>query len=188
MYEWLSSPPEPVSWPGHPGNASLQVDDPLGGYTVAVANVIAVTGDTRRLTHVSAGLLAAVLVGSATVVAALTVRGQPLDIGSVALLVPVILCWLGAATLVLLSEGPMSRALAELRLVTGAPVDPGAPWSPVAVRPLADSKVTWAYVVPLIAAAARQHARVRLALFATVVTTAAFLLWVSLSLAAVTLS
>jgi hypothetical protein len=150
---------------------------------MAVANVIALTGDTRRLTHVSAGLLAAVLVGSATVAAALTVRGRPLDMGSVALLAPVIVCWLAAAAMVLLSEGPMSRALAELRLVTGAPVDPSAPWPSLAVRPLADSKVTWAYVVPLIGAAARQHARSRLALFAAAVTAAAFLLWVTLSLA-----
>jgi len=188
MHEWLSSPPEPVSWPGHAGGAPVQAGDPPGGQTTAVANVIAVTGDTRRLTHVSASLLAAVLVGSATVTAALTMRGQPLDLGSVALLVPVIACWLGSAALVLLSEGPMSRALAELRLVTGAPVDPSVPWLPLGVRPLADSKVTWAYVVPLIAAAARQHARSRLALMAAVATTAAFLLWMSLSLVAVTLA
>jgi hypothetical protein len=164
------------------------MNDPAPGRTAAVADVIAVTGDTRRLTHVSAGLLAAVLVGSATVAAALAVRRQPLEIGSVALLVPVILCWLGAAVLVLLSERPMSRALAGLRLATGAPVDPSAPWSPLGVRPLDDSEVTWAYVVPLIAAAARQHARSRLALSAAVVTTAVFLLWMLLSLAAVTLA
>jgi hypothetical protein len=48
--------------------------------------------------------------------------------------------------------------------------------------------VTWDFVVPLIAATRRQHARARLALSAAVLTTAAFLLWMMLSLAVAALT
>jgi hypothetical protein len=92
------------------------------------------------------------------------------------------------AALVLLAEGPVTSAFAELRLKTGAPVDPSAPWSPLGVRPLSDAETTWGFVVPLIAAATRQHARTRLAFGGAVVTTTAFLLWMALSLAAASLT
>lgn len=153
-----------------------------------MADVISVTGDTRRLTHLSAGLLAAVLVGAATVASALLGRGHLLALGAVGLLTPVILSWLVTAVLVLLAERPMTNAFGRLRWATGAPVDPSVPWTPIGVRPLADSEVTWGHVVPLIAAATRQHARARLALSAAVITTAVFLLWMALSLAAATLA
>ena len=55
------------------------------------------------------------------------------------------------------------------------------------MRPLGDAEVSWGHVVPLIGAAVRQHARARLALGAAVVTAAAFALWMTVSLAAVTL-
>lgn len=152
-----------------------------------MTKLICLTGDTRRLTFLATGLLAAVLVGAATVAAALVSRGQVLTLGSAGLLVPVILSWLVTAALVLLAEGPVTSALGELRLKTGAPVDPAAPWSPLGVRPLADSEVTWGYVVPLIAAATLRHTRTLLAVYAAVVTTAVFLLWMVLSLVAATL-
>jgi hypothetical protein len=82
----------------------------------------------------------------------------------------------------------MTGAFAQLRRATGAPVDPAAPWRPLGVRPLADSAVTFGHVVPLIAAATRQHARARLAFCAAVITTAVFLLWMVLSLATATLA
>lgn len=188
MREWLSSSSESGAWPGTPGNDRALVGNRSCDHTPDVADVIAVTGDTRRLIHLSTGLLAAVLVGAATVAAALLSRGQTLTLGSVGLLIPVILSWLVTAVLVLLAEGPVTSALAELRLKTGAPVDPSAPWSPLGVRPLTDSEVTWGYVVPLIAAATHQHARTRLALGAAVITTAVFLFWMAFSLAAATLA
>ncbi|HEY1823156.1 MAG TPA: hypothetical protein VGG83_24790 [Trebonia sp.] len=111
------------------------------------------------------------------------VRGQPLALGSLGLLLPVIASWLVAAALVLFSERPVTSAYAELRRATGAPVSPFAPWAPLGVQPLADSEVTWNYVVPLIAATRRQHDRARFALFVAALTTAAFLFWMVLSLA-----
>ena len=60
MREWLSFPPEPAAWPEAPGRSRVLADDRERDLTVAVADVISATGDTRRLTCLSAGLLACV--------------------------------------------------------------------------------------------------------------------------------
>ena len=193
MDEWLSSPLVPASslapgpWPAAAERAAELGGDLGCSCTVAVAEVIAVIGGTRRLTQVAAGLLAAVLVGAATLGAALTSRGQVLAVGSVALLLPVAVSWLVTAALVLRSEGPVTRALGGLRHVSGAPVDPAAPWSAASLLPFT-AEVDWTCLVSLIAAATHRHARARAALGGAVVTAAAFLAWMSLSLAAVTLA
>lgn len=181
MHEYLSNQAEPRAWPTQLGPGRVLAAAPVGD-GAAVAEVIAITGDTRRLTHVSGGLLAGVLVGAATVVAALLVRGQLLALGTVGLLVPVIVSWLVTATLVLLSERPVVSSFSALRWATGARLEPAAPWVPLGVQPLTDSQVTWDYVVPLIAATRRQHERTRRALSAAILTTALFLGWLVLSL------
>jgi hypothetical protein len=186
MYEHLSSA-QPVTWPQTRVREEAAGDD-LGDQAGAVAGVIAVAGDTRRLSIISAGLLAAVLIGAATVTATMAGRDKALAIGAVALLTPVIVSWLASGLFLLLSEGPVTGALGELRRVTGAPVDPSAPWRPLGLDSLTDPEVTWDYIVPLIGAATRRHARARFTLAAALVTTAAFLLWMALSLAAVTLT
>lgn len=187
MHEYLSNLAETRTWPVPPGQEHVLAGAPAPD-RAAVAEIIAITGDTRRLTHISGGLLGAVLAGAGTVAAALLVRGQLLDLGTVGLLFPVIVSWLVTAALVLSSEGPVTSAFAELRRATGAPVDPAAPWAPLGVRPLADSEVTWDYIVPLIAATRRRHERTRRALSAAVLTTSAFLAWmvIALMLAALT--
>jgi hypothetical protein len=191
MHEYLSSPAQPAIWPVLPALNSplgpVPAADPAAARTADITRLISVAGDTRRLGFASAGLLAAVLVGTAAVGSALAARGHVLAVGSVAILLPVAVSWLVTAVLVLTAEHPLTAALGELRHATGASVDPSAPWAPVGVRPLADAEVTWGHVVPLIGAANRQHARARLALGAAVFTTAAFALWMTVSLAAVTL-
>jgi hypothetical protein len=194
MDEWLYSPPAAGPWtPAAERTVPLGDDLSRGlggdlacGCGAAVADVIAVIGDTRRLTQVAAGLLAAVLVGAATLGAALVGRGHVLAVGSVALLLPVAVSWLVTAALVLSSEVPVTRALGQLRQVSGAPLDLAAPWTPVGLRPLTDTEGNWGYVVSLIAAATHRHARARIALGGAVVTTAVFLAWMSLALVAVT--
>jgi hypothetical protein len=173
--------------PLNPPLGPVQAADPAAARTADILKLISVAGDTRRLGFASTGLLAAVLVGTAAVGSALAVGGHVLAVGSVAVLLPVAVSWLVTAVLVLAAERPLTGALGELRLATGASVDPSAPWAPVGVRPLADAEVSWGHVVPLVGAAARQHARARLALGAAVFTAAAFALWMTVSLAAVTL-
>jgi hypothetical protein len=186
MHEYLSAPAEPRSWPEIPRQGAAATD-PVAERTADIAELVSVAGDTRRLGYTAAGLLAAVLVGTAAVGSALAVRGHALALGSVVILLPVLVCWLVTALLLLLSESPLSTTWGELRHVTGAAVDPSAPWSPVGVDQLADSEVTWGLVVPLIGAAVRRHARARVALSAALLTTVGFLLWMALSLAAITL-
>ena len=196
MHEYLSSPAQPATWPARPPLGSplgsplgpAPTADPAAARTADIVELVSVAGDTRRLGFAAAGLLAAVLVGTAAVGSALAARGHVLALGSVAILLPVAVSWLVTAVLVLTAEHPLTGALAELRRATGAAVDPSAPWAPVGVRPLADAEVTWGHVVPLIGAATRQHARARLALGAAVLTTAAFALWMTVSLAAVALA
>ena len=187
MDECLSSS-WPVTWPQNQLGDRAFGDDRACERLAALAGVVAVAGDTRRLTHICAGLLAAVLIGAAAVTSALAVSGRPPGIGAAGLLIPVVLGWLVAAFLLAASESPMSRALGELRWTTGAPVDPAAPWAPLGAYPPADAEITWAYVVALIAAATCRHARARFALAAAVVATGLFLLWMALSLAVVTLA
>ena len=182
------SPSWPVTWPRTQLTDSALATDLACDHLSALSGVVTVTGYTRRLTHIGAGLLGAVLVGAATVTSALAVRGQPLTIGASGLLLPVVLSWLTAAVLLAVSESPVSRALGELRWMTGAPVDPSAPWSPLATCPPPNAEITWDYMMALIAAATRQHARARLALSASIVTAAAFLLWTAVSLVAVTVA
>ena len=107
MYERLSSPAEPLTWPEPPERGSGDPGLSTAGRVAAIAEVIAVAGDTRRLSYVCAGLLAAVLVGIATVGSALAISGRALALGSVVLLLPVLASWLATALLVLLSEGPV---------------------------------------------------------------------------------
>jgi hypothetical protein len=185
MHEYLFPQAVTSTWP-EPAQGPL-ADAQALDHSAAIADVIAVTGDTRRLSHICAGLLAAVLVGAATMGAALLVRGHPLALGSLGLLVPVLVSWLVGAALVLHSEGPVTSAFAELRRATGAAVNPYVPWVPIGVEP-PDAEVAWDYVVRLIAAARRQHERARIALFVAVLTTAAFLLWMVLSLAVAALA
>jgi hypothetical protein len=181
MYEYPSGQAGAVTWPAPPGQERIVAGNSAFDRT-AVAEVIAITGDTRRLTHISGGLLGVVLAGAATVGAALLVRGQLPALGTLGLLIPVVMSWLVTAALVLNSEGPVASAFAELRRATGAPIDPSAPWVPIGVHPLADAEVTWDYIVPLIAATRRQRERACRALSAAILTTAAFLLWLVLSL------
>lgn len=186
MQEQRFSPPLPGVWPGLPDQDRRLAD--IYGCPAAIADVVSVIGDTRRLILISGGLLAADLIGTGSVVSALLNRGHVLALAFLLLLVPVLLGWLVTAVVVLLAERPVAGALGGLRRATGAPIDLSAPWLPLGVRPLAPSDLDWGHVVPLIAAANCQHARARFALSASILTTAAFILWMSITLAAAMLT
>jgi hypothetical protein len=184
MHEHLAAA-EPGPWPGPRQADRTPVDGLAWNYPAAISEITSAIGDTRWLTLISGGLLAADIAGAAAMVAELLGRRDAVAVGSVGLLVPVILSWLVAAVLLLLAERPVAGALGELRRATGAQVDPSAKWAPVGVLPLPASDVEWSHVVPLIAAVAIRHARAGLALSSAIVTTAGLLLWMVLSLAIV---
>jgi hypothetical protein len=174
-------------WPGTPRRDQHLASNQANDCATATANVISVIGDTRRLVLISGGLLAGDLVGAGSVSSALLTRGHVVALVSVSLLLPVALSWLVTAVVVILAERPVAGGLGELRRATGAPVDLSAPWVPLGVRPLAALDLDWSHFARLIAAADRQHSRARRALSASVLTTAAFFLWMTVALAAATL-
>ena len=179
---------EPASRGPPPGAASgltgLMREPPAlaAGPRPCISDITTVISGTRHLALLAAALLAADIAGASAATAALLGRRGAVAAGSVGLLVPVLLSWLVAGSLLLLAERPVAGALGELRRETGARVDPAAPWRPAGVRPMPASELQWSHVVPLIAAATVQHARARLALGAAIVTTAGLLLWLVLSL------
>ena len=187
MHGQRISAPKPAVWPGTSRRDQHLADERAYGCPTAIANVISVIGGTRRLILISSGMLVGDLVGAGSVASALLTRGYVLALVSVSLLLPVALSWLVAATVVLLAERPIAGALGELRRATGAPVDLSAPWAPLGVRQPPASDLDWSHFARLVAAADRQHTRARLALSASVVTTAAFFLWMSVALAATAL-
>jgi hypothetical protein len=176
---------EPSSWPGLPREDRTPADGLAWSCPATISEITSAIGDTRWLTLISGGLLAADLAGAAATVAELLGRRGAVAVGSVGLLVPVILGWLATAVLLLLAERPVAGELGELRRAIGARVDPSAWWAPLGVLPLPASELEWSHVVPLIAAVTIRHARARFALSAAIVTTAAFFLWMVLSLAIV---
>lgn len=183
MYEYLSSAPEPSPWwPGEP-RESAPADGQAWSDPAAISEITSAAASTRSLVLVSGGLLAVDIGGAAASVAELLTHRDAIALGSVGLLVPVLLCWLVAAALVVRAESPVADALSGLRWATGARVDPSAPWLPLGTRPDPDSEPEWAQVESVIVAAVVRHARARLALSAAVVTSAGFLLWMALSLA-----
>jgi hypothetical protein len=185
MHEQLVSPSEPSAWPGTPHRGRGPAGEQVCSCPAAITEVISAIGDTRRLLLISGGLLAGDLVGIGSVVSALLGRGHAPSLASLCLLLPVAASWLVTGAVMLLAEQPVAGALGELRRATGAPVDLSAPWTPLGVRPPAGSALDWRQVVPLIAAANCQHTRARLAFSASVITTAAFFLWMPIALAAV---
>lgn len=183
MHEQFVSPAQAGAWPEAPRPDRYLAGDQPYDCPAAITDVISVLGDTRRLILISGALLAGDAVGTGSVVSALLGRGHDLVSASLFLLLPVLLIWLVTATAVLLAERPVAGALGELRRATGGPVDLSAPWAPLGVRPLADSELKPSHVTLLVAAANCQHTRARFALSASVLTTAAFFVWMSISLA-----
>lgn len=186
MSEQLISASGPDLWPGFPwGNNKNNepVDAQEHDCAAAVTQITSLMGDTRRLILVAGGLLTADIAGMAVAVSALLGHGAGVGLSSVGLLAPVMVSWLAAAALMILAEQPVAAALGELRCVTGAPVDPSAPWRPLGVRPMVGSDLAWNHIVPLIGAATLQHSRARLTLTWAIITTVGFMVWMTLSFA-----
>jgi hypothetical protein len=149
---------------------------------MAIAEITSAVAGTRWLFLTCGGLLAADVAVAAAAVAELLGRAAPVAVAAVGLLIPVGLCWLVAAVLLLWAQRPVADAVGELRWVTGAPVDLSERCPPLGTSPPPAPEEEWPHVVRLIGAVAVWHGRARLALGAAILTTAAFLAWAVLSL------
>jgi hypothetical protein len=149
---------------------------------VALAQLISLLSGTRRLILVTGALLAASVVGVAIVSSVLLGRGIGFSLGSVGLLLPVLLTWMASGVLLIQTESPVADVLGEVRRVTGAPVEPSAPWRSLGVRPMGEPDVEWD-PVQFIGIVNFQHSRARLALFWAVIATAGCLAWTVFMLA-----
>jgi hypothetical protein len=157
-------------------------DDQAGRAREIIAEMAWLLRDTRGSMLVGGGLLSAIAVGLGAEAASspAVLRPGAAGLASTALLGGVILCWIRAAALLLLSGRPMLGQLNDFRWRTGAPVDPRVRW--LSVPPLADSEAAWNWTrVNLLLAAARiRRERVHLADTWAFIATAAFAVWTAL--------
>jgi len=97
-----------------------------------LAEMTALIRDTRPYLVVSGAVAAAVLIGLATEAALVPVGGPgPGVVAAGGLYVVVALCLLRTLLLIVLAGLPLSQALSQQRVSSGAPLDPRAPWASV---------------------------------------------------------
>jgi hypothetical protein len=176
-------PRGPGTWPAPAASHVRPLDGESQDCAAAVAQITSVTSETRWITLVAGGLLAADLIAASVMMAAMFGRDHVYALATVGLLALVGLSWLRTSVLMVMAEWPVAAALGELRRVTGAPVDLSAPWVPFGVRPMEASEVDWHHALPLIGAATLRHTRARLALSWAVITTIGLCVWMFLPFA-----
>jgi hypothetical protein len=135
--------------------------------------------ETRGHMLACAGLLGAIAIGIAAETGAAAHARRPglTDVINIGLMCPLFLCWLVAAVLVAMAGRPVLNVLSETRWVTGAPLDPRAPWLTVPPPGTNPEAWTWVRAHLLVGAARMARYRIQLADTWTCVAAAAFLLW-----------
>jgi hypothetical protein len=176
MYEKLVAASGQETWPGRNGM-------PAEGQVATVTQITSLLSDTRCIVLASGALLTADIVGSAVVMSALLGRKEVAAVSTLGLLLLVMLSWMRTSALVVHAEWPVAVAFGELRRVTGAPVDPSAPWLPTGAQPAVGPDLGWEQAAPLIAAANLRHTRARHALLWAVITTIGLCVWIVISFA-----
>jgi hypothetical protein len=124
-------------------------------------------------------MLSAITIGIALEarLSARALRPDVLGVIDVGLLGGVLGCWLAAVFLLARAGRPVLNAVSELRWVTGAPLDPRAPWltlPPVGANP---AEWTWNRAHLLLGAARVARCRVRFADTWTYLAGGCFLVW-----------
>ncbi len=150
-----------------------------------LAEMAALIRDTRPSLVVSGSVAAAVLLGLATesVLRPLTGRG-PGAVAAIALFAVVALCLLRTLTLIVLAGLPLAQSLSQQRVVSGAPLDPRAPWASIPVPGTDPQAWTWARAHLLLSQARFRADRIQAATSWALVTAAMFLAWTSVVLLA----
>jgi hypothetical protein len=138
--------------------------------------------ETRGNMLACAGLLGAVAIGIAAEAgtSARMPRSLLADVINIGLMCPLFSCWLVAAVFLAMAGRPVLNALSEIRWVTGAPLDPRAPW--LTLPPLGAHPEGWTWIRAhlLLAAARLARHRMRLADTWTCIAAACFLVWIAI--------
>jgi hypothetical protein len=170
--------------PGGPGADGREAARQEGAPEL-LAEMAALIRDTRPSLVVSGSVAAAVLAGLAigSVVLPLTGRG-PGAVAALALFAAVALCLLRTLALIVLAGLPLAQSLSQLRVASGAPLDPRAPWASVPVPGTDPRSWTWARAHLLLSQARFRADRIQAATSWALVTAAVFLAWTSVVLLA----
>ena len=144
-----------------------------------IAELAVLLSNTRGSMILGGSVLSALTIGIALEAAfsPSVLRSGLAGMVAVSLLGCVILCWLRAASLVLLAGRPVLDQLNDHRWRTGAPLDPRVRW--LSTPSVADSEAAWSWarVNMMLGAARVRRERIELADTWTFITVACFLLW-----------
>jgi hypothetical protein len=152
-----------------------------------IAELAVLLSNTRGSMILGGSVLSALTIGIALEAAfsPSVLRSGLAGVVAVSLLGCVILCWLRAASLVLLAGRPVLDQLNDHRWRTGAPLDPRVRW--LSTPSIEDSEAAWSWarVNMMLGAARVRRERIELADTWTFITVACFLLWTAAVLAGV---
>ena len=144
-----------------------------------IAELAVLLSNTRGSMILGGSVLSALTIGIALEAAfsPSVLRSGLAGMVALSLLGCVILCWLRAASLVLLAGRPVLDQLNDHRWRTGAPLDPRVRW--LSTPSVADSEAAWSWarVNMMLGAARVRRERIELADTWTFITVACFLLW-----------
>jgi hypothetical protein len=161
--------------------ADHELHDHVAAHAV-IGEMARLLRETRGHMLACAGLLGAIAIGIAaeTGASARSPRHGLTDIINIGLMCPLFCCWLVAAVLVAIAGRPVLNALSEIRWVTGAPLDPRAPWLTVPPHGAHPEAWTWIRAHMLVGAARMARYRIQLADTWTCVAAACFLVWMAI--------
>jgi hypothetical protein len=144
-----------------------------------IAELAVLLSNTRGSMILGGSVLSALTIGIALEAAfsPSVLRSGLAGVVTVSLLGCVILCWLRAASLVLLAGRPVLDQLNDHRWRTGAPLDPRVRWLSMPSVEDSEAAWSWARVNMMLGAARVRRERIELADTWTFITVACFLLW-----------
>ena len=144
-----------------------------------IAELAVLLSNTRGSMILGGSVLSALTIGIALEAAfsPSVLRSGLAGMVAVSLLGCVILCWLRAASLVLLAGRPVLDQLNDHRWRTGAPLDPRVRWLSAPSVEDSEAAWSWARVNMMLGAARVRRERIELADTWTFITVACFLLW-----------
>lgn len=183
------------AWPSGPADRSNTQDDsaddqPRADYVLpddgpayaVIGEMAGLLRETRGNMLACAGLLSAVAIGIAaeTGVSAGVPHSLLADVINIGLMCPLFCCWLVAAVFLAIAGRPVLNALSEIRWVTGAPLDPRAPWLTLPPFGAHPEGWTWIRAHLLLGAARLARHRMQLADTWTCIAAACFLVWIAI--------